>query len=118
MDTLITIFHLTSHENADAIMRSGDCYGGGDGHQTESIWFSDRPLWRGCILDLQNVPQEVAVLSLSMSEELAAKFEVAATNHAQRYREWQIPAAVVNASALARLSEEPSVSHQVERHVA
>jgi hypothetical protein len=92
--SVITLFHTTTTENAGAILQAG--YGEGDAHHPEGIWFSDRPLSRGTVIELGNIPEGWTVLTLTLDSVRASEYEVLADNPAQAFREWRVPASIAN----------------------
>src|SRR5215813_6690223 len=89
----ITLYHRTSQESADQIMKDG--FRDGVGHYlTENVyagvWFSDRPL------DSNEGAEgdTLLVIDTDMTDRELADFEL--VEEGKTYREWLIPAEVIN----------------------
>jgi hypothetical protein len=96
------LFHRAYAKDADRILRSGFKDGTGNymtEHQHSGVWLSDVPLDanEGAFGDT------LLAVELNLSEEELRKFEW--VEEGKGYREWLIPAALINANASIRTVE-------------
>ena len=102
MATSTTLFHVTAGENAAAILRNGfrDVRGTYLSEvEHTGVWLSDRPL------DSNEGPDGDVILSVLLPQlEAIADFEW--VEDGKPYREWLVPAALVNQIAAVSIYEE------------
>ncbi|MGC1766557.1 MAG: hypothetical protein WA769_26990 [Pseudolabrys sp.] len=80
------LYHVTSSESAAAIKRDGFRDTGGEHH---GVWLSDRPLDAS-----EGAPYTVIAVDLPLSKADLDQYEW--KEEGKGYREWLIPAAVIN----------------------
>jgi len=96
-------FHRANAKDADAILRSGFRDGAGyymTPHRYSGVWLSDVPLDanEGAFGDT------LLAVELKLTEDQLRKFEW--FEEGKGYREWLIPAALINANATIRIIED------------
>jgi len=99
----LKLFHRTSAESADAILKSGFKHGTGNYltvHKFSGIWLSDVPL------DADEGPSGDTLLEvkLELSERDVQQYEW--IEKGKPYRKWLIPAWLINTLAKVRIIDE------------
>jgi hypothetical protein len=99
----LVVFHRTTNAAASAILADGFRDWTGTymlGVELVGVWISNRPLNRG-----QGTKGDALLrIVLAASEDDLAEFEI--VEHEKTYREWCVPAAMLNARGRATISED------------
>jgi hypothetical protein len=98
---LLTVFHMTTQAAAENILRDGfrDAVGRYlTDREWSGVWVSDRPL----DMNERNEGGEV-LLQIDIAEDLLAEFEW--VEEGKPFREWLVPAAVLNDAGTVKLSD-------------
>jgi len=100
---MLTVFHRTTKDAAAKILQGGfrDITGRYlTDREWSGVWVSDRPL------DNSEGASGEALLQIDIAEDLHAAFEW--VEESKPYREWLVPAAVLNDAGTVRLLGEPA----------
>lgn len=94
----LNLIHVTKERRAESILREGfvDSVRNFASLEVVGVWLSDRPWFNGGCVELDELPNGYAAIAVEVPVELLEKYEVEDLSGDSEYREWCIPAAIVN----------------------
>ena len=105
----MTVYHRTTRESADAILAGGFRDGRGrylTEHEYTGVWVSDVPL------DINEGAEGDVLLAIEVTPEAVDPFEWA--EEGKTYREFLVPASILNSYAARELSAEEASAAEEE----
>ena len=104
------LYHVTTHKAATAIMAGGfrDHARRIGGMIIDGVWVSDAPWYDGATVDAADLPASRVCIVLALPADQIGEYELVQDD--SMYREWCIPAAILNQTTRKRWTSEETTT--------